>query len=198
MKPFTSDDLIPLEEYVGRRAEFFEAHRRYCERYRRICIGPALTLLFENRQTLWFRLQEVLRVARLTDPDLIRLELDWYNQLLPGRNYLAAALLVDDALGEGEFADVQVCLMLDTATVLAVTVTSRPVDRATIGAQWLQFKLLAPERKLLASRRRPARFEADYAGEHHLSAYMTEDMRQSLLDDLRLSDRDRQVDALAS
>src|SRR5438105_11440173 len=95
MKPFTTDDLIPLEEYAARRAEFFEAQRRYCERYRRVCIGRALTLLFENRQTLWFRMQEVLRVARLTEPELVQLELDWYNQLLPARNCLAAALLRD-------------------------------------------------------------------------------------------------------
>src|SRR5262245_24391158 len=74
MRPLTLDDLVPLAEYVGRRAEFFDAHLRYCDRYRRVRIGPSATLVFENRQTLWFRLQEVVRVARLTEPGLLELE----------------------------------------------------------------------------------------------------------------------------
>ena len=72
MKALTLDDLLPLEEYAGRRREFFEAHGRYLDRYRRVRIGPRLTLLFENRQTLWFRLHEVLRVARLSEPGRVQ------------------------------------------------------------------------------------------------------------------------------
>src|SRR5437762_8305879 len=95
MKPLTQDDLIPLEEYVGRRREFFESHRRYLDKYRRIRIGPRLTLLFENRQTLWFRVQEIVRVARLTEPGRLRAELDVYNELLPARDHLQAALIIE-------------------------------------------------------------------------------------------------------
>src|SRR5881296_1605523 len=95
MRPLTFDDLLPLEEYAGRRREFFDAHLRYLDRYRRIRIGPRLTLVFENRQTLWFRVQEVLRIARLTDAERLKQELDLYNHLLPGRDQLQAALLID-------------------------------------------------------------------------------------------------------
>src|ERR1700681_3929759 len=94
MRPLTLDDLLPLEEYAGRRREFFESLGRYLDRYRRVRIGPSATLLFENRQTLWFRLQEVLRVARLNEPVRVRQELDVYNRLLPGRDRLQAALLI--------------------------------------------------------------------------------------------------------
>src|SRR5205085_8759387 len=59
MLPLTVDDLLPLEEYATRRKEFFDAQRRYVDRYRRVRIGPKLMLIFENRQTLWFRVQEV-------------------------------------------------------------------------------------------------------------------------------------------
>ena len=78
MLPLSVDDLVPLEEYASRRKDFFDAHRRYVDRYRRIRIGPKLTLIFENRQTLWFRIQEVLRVARLSDPAIVQRELDVY------------------------------------------------------------------------------------------------------------------------
>src|SRR5205085_689867 len=94
MEPLTLDDLLPLEEYAGRRRDFFAAHLRYLDRYRRVRIGPALTLVFENRQTLWFRVQEVLRVARLAEPARVQQELHLYNRLLPGKERLQAALLI--------------------------------------------------------------------------------------------------------
>jgi hypothetical protein len=94
MQALTLEDLLPLEEFAGRRREFFDAHLRYLDRYRRVGLGPALTLLFENRQTLWFRLQDILRIARLRDPGQVQKELDLYNRLLPARGRLQAALLL--------------------------------------------------------------------------------------------------------
>src|SRR5258707_12086574 len=95
MRPLTLDDLLPLDEYAARRREFFDSLQRYLDRYRRVRIGPRLTLLFENRQTLWFRVHEVLRVARLAEPRRVQQELDVYNRLLPGRGRLQAALLIE-------------------------------------------------------------------------------------------------------
>src|SRR5262249_39900316 len=95
MLPLTVDDLLPLEEYAPKRKEYFDAHRRYVDRYRRVRIGPKLTLIFENRQTLWFRVQEVIRIARLADAADLHQELSLYNRLLPAGNVLQAALLID-------------------------------------------------------------------------------------------------------
>src|SRR5947209_983348 len=96
MRPLTLDDLIPLQEYTSRRREFFDSHRRYVDRYRRVRLGPQLTLVFENRQTLWFRVQEILRIARMVDSTQVQHELDLYNRLLPRRDQLQAVLLLDD------------------------------------------------------------------------------------------------------
>src|SRR5260370_16395506 len=95
MLPLTVDDLLPLEEYAARRKEFFDAQRRYIDRYRRVRIGPRLTLIFENRQTLWFRVQEIMRIARLSLAGEVQQELNLYNRLLPGRNLLQAPLLIE-------------------------------------------------------------------------------------------------------
>src|SRR5436309_11301420 len=84
MHALTVEDLLPLEEFAGRRRDLFEAQCRYLDRYRRVRVGPRASLLFENRQTLWFRVQEVLRIARLTDEPRVQQELDLYNRLLPG------------------------------------------------------------------------------------------------------------------
>src|SRR5215467_13227407 len=106
MELLTLDDLLPLDEYAERRREFLAAHLRYLDRYRRVRVGPDLTLVFENRQTLWFRVQEVLRVARLSEPARVQQELELYNRLLPRRNRLQAALLlkVDDTRMTEELA----------------------------------------------------------------------------------------------
>src|ERR1051326_2715930 len=94
MQPLTPDDLFGLEEFTARRNEFFDAHQRYCDQYRRVRVGPDAVLLFENRQTLWFRVQEMLRVARLSEPDWIQRALELVNRLWPGRNVLQAALML--------------------------------------------------------------------------------------------------------
>ena len=76
MNALTLDDLLPLEEFAARRRDFLEAHGRYLDRYRRLRVGPRVTLLFENRQTIWFRLQEVLRIARLGEPTRVVQEMN--------------------------------------------------------------------------------------------------------------------------
>src|SRR5438067_13069612 len=95
MLPLTLDDLLPLNEYAPRRQEFLASLHRYLDRHRRVRIGPCVTLLFENRQTLWFHVQELLRVARLAEPERVQQELDLYNRLLPKANCLQAALLIE-------------------------------------------------------------------------------------------------------
>jgi hypothetical protein len=199
MQPLTLDDLLPLEEFAARRGEFFAAHARYLDRYRRVRVGPLLTLLFENRQTLWFRLQEVLRVARLTDPSVVQAELDWYNRLLPARHRLQAALLIDMPDGDG-LADAlrfwnglpgsALRLDLGSSGVSCRLLTDRPADYASGSTHWVEFSLDDAARTILADFRRPARFVVEYASYAHHSAPLGEDVRQSQRDDLILSNRD--------
>lgn len=198
MKALTVDDLLPLDEFASRRREFFEAHGRYLDRYRRVCIGSRLTLLFENRQTLWFRLQEVLRVARLSEPKQVQQELDLYNRLLPRRNRLQAALLlkVDEARMSEELAAWQdlhgeeLCLHLGEARYPANLLTCRPEDRCIGTAHWVQFVLDERGRQMLGDFDLSAYFAVRRTNYAHESAPLGDEMRQSLLDDLQLSDRD--------
>ncbi len=198
MRPLTLDDLLPLDEYAARRREFFESLTRYLDRYRRLRVGPRLTLLFENRQTLWFRVQELLRVARLAEPERVQDELDLYNRLLPGRHHLQAALLIDVA-DETRLTDELAfwqtlrgeCLVfcVGDRRLPAQLVTCRPEDRAIGAAHWVRFLVDEPARARLADSRCPAFFEVAHDTYQHESPLLSEDVRQSLLDDLRLSDK---------
>ena len=199
MQPLTLDDLLPLEEFSSRRREFFDALQRYLDRYRRVRIGPRVTLVFENRQTLWFRVQEIVRVARLAEPARLRGELDLYNRLLPGKGCLQAALLLEIAdetrLGE-ELAAWQaldgehVRLCAGEVSAPATLVTCRPEDRCVGAAHWVQFAVDATCRKQLADFRKPAHIALTLPAYSHQGPPLSDEVRQSLLDDLDLSDRD--------
>lgn len=62
---------------------------------RRLAVGEHLTLLFENAQTVWYQVQEMLRSERIESEEDIAHELDTYNELLPGPNEVAATLLIE-------------------------------------------------------------------------------------------------------
>jgi hypothetical protein len=199
MQALTPDDLLPLEEFASRRREFLTAHGRYLDRYRRVPVGPRLTLLFENRQTLWFRVQEVLRVARLTDMAWVKRELDLYNRLLPGRDRLQAALLLhvenqnrltEELTPWNDLQGDQVALYIGRARYPANLFTCRPEDRCLGTAFWVQFVLDAKGRERLADFDRTAFFGVRRPGYTHDSGPLGEEVRQSLLEDLALSDRD--------
>ena len=199
MNGLTCDDLLSLDEFAGRRRELFEAHGRYLDRYRRVRVGPRATLVFENRQTLWFRVQEVLRVARLNEPARVRQELEVYNRLLPGRDRLQAALLIAvenaaDLTTElapwRELRGEHLRFHLGTAAYPANLYTCRPEDRCIGTAHWVQFVLDAAARRSLSDRGRPAVFALSLPGYRHESASLTDEVRRSLLEDLQLSDRD--------
>lgn len=199
MLPLKVDDLLPLNEYASRRREFFDSHRRYIDRYRRVRIGPRLTLIFENRQTLWFRVQEIMRIARLAETIQVQQELNLYNRLLPGRNLLQAALLIeiaDEAHLAQEMAawhDLEgdhLFLKIGTDTFPSTLVTCRPEDRCIGTAHWVQFCLETRARKMLLDPTLPVCFAFDNGTYQHQSALLSEEHRQSLLDDLELSDRD--------
>ncbi len=193
MRPLTVDDLLPLDEYSRRRREFFEYHARYVDRYRRVRIGPAVTLIFQNRQTLWFHLQELVRVARLVEENRIQQELDIYNRLLPQKGHLQSALVIDSSMSTDSWSNISgdaIRLCAGDHRLPATLVTCRPEDRCADTTHWLQFHVDQETRDLLSDRRRQSYCEVMHDAYRHVSPTLTEDVRQSLIEDLQLSDKD--------
>jgi hypothetical protein len=94
MKRLTQEDLIPSAEYERQREEFRSRIIALKQR-RRISVGPLITLVFENRETLKFQTQEMIRVEGIVDPAKVQEELDVYNALLPSGGELSATLLIE-------------------------------------------------------------------------------------------------------
>lgn len=94
MNALMPNDIIPYAEYERQR-EGFRARIIALKQRRRISVGPLITLVFENRDTLLFQIQEMIRVEQIVDPAKVREELDVYNALLPSTGELSATLLVE-------------------------------------------------------------------------------------------------------
>ena len=93
MKILDRQDLFSLEQYAEQRADFRSrvmAHKKD----RRVDIGPNLSLYFEDRLTIQYQIQEMLRIEKIFEADAIQEELDTYNPLIPdGKNLKATAML---------------------------------------------------------------------------------------------------------
>jgi Protein of unknown function (DUF3501) len=94
MKAVQRSQILPYEQYEKLRPllrPLFIAEKNR----RRLAVGEHLTLIFENAQTVWYQVQEMLRTEHITAEEGIEHELDTYNELLPGPNELAATLLIE-------------------------------------------------------------------------------------------------------
>ena len=94
MKPLQAEELLDLTRYELER-DRIRARIIELKRFRRIAVGNELTFLFENRDTVHFQVQEMLRTERLVKPEAIQEELDVYNALLPRENELSATLMIE-------------------------------------------------------------------------------------------------------
>ena len=94
MKKITPADIRDLHEYELARVPFRDGVIA-AKRLRRVALGPLVTLVFENRQTVLFQIQEMLRVERIVDPEKVRDEIDVYNALIPDPGELSATVFIE-------------------------------------------------------------------------------------------------------
>jgi hypothetical protein len=88
------DDIADLRAYERERNQFRAAIIDLKKR-RRVSVGPFVTFVFENRDTIRFQIQEMARVERLITDDAIQGELDIYNPLIPDSGTLAATMFIE-------------------------------------------------------------------------------------------------------
>ena len=94
MKKLSRSDLYSLEEYSTLRKEFRQqviAHKKN----RRVPLGDIAALYFEDRLTMQYQIQEMLRVERIFESEGIQEELDAYNPLIPDGGNLKATFMIE-------------------------------------------------------------------------------------------------------
>jgi hypothetical protein len=93
MNKLSGSDLLSLERYARERSAF-RAKVLEHKRPRQLAVGPNTTWLFEDRLTVQYQVQEMLRAERIFEPEGIEEELASYNPLIPdGRNWKATLLI---------------------------------------------------------------------------------------------------------
>ena len=90
----TRNDLMSLEQYSTARKEF-RARLLEHKRNRNLALGPNATWMFEDRLTMQYQVQEMLRVERIFEEEGIQDELDAYNPLIPDGRNLKATMMVE-------------------------------------------------------------------------------------------------------
>ena len=80
-------DLWSLEEYSVERAEFREAVLAH-KKNRQVLLGENILLIFEDKMTLKYQIQEMLRIEKVFEVKGIQDELDAYNPTATGREQL--------------------------------------------------------------------------------------------------------------
>ena len=94
MEPLRLEDIRPLSDYEPIRKAFRERIIALKKR-RRVSLGDRMTLVFENRDTILFQIQEMMRVEHIYDPEKIQDELNTYNPLIAGPGELSATLFIE-------------------------------------------------------------------------------------------------------
>lgn len=164
---------------------------------RRVAVGPNLTLLFENRQTVLFQVQEMIRTERIVEAARIQEELDAYAPLLPGQGELSATLFIEipglAALSNDQVrAAVNRFQGLDRDAVrLEVAGLSSPArfegghskEEKMAAVQYLRFPIGQEMRAALADTSRPARLLVEHPN-YQAEAALSPELREQLAADL--------------
>jgi len=94
MKPVTREELLDLAAYERIRDALLRSVLER-KRPRYVKLGPNMTALFENRDSVLFQIQEMLRTERITQEKAIAHELETYNALVPSDSELSATLFIE-------------------------------------------------------------------------------------------------------
>jgi hypothetical protein len=96
MRELTLDDILELDRYELVRDEY-RARVLAHKRERRVAVGDKVTMLFEDRETVRYQIQEMARVERIREPDKLQREIEAYGELIPARDELSATLFIEIA-----------------------------------------------------------------------------------------------------
>ncbi len=126
MRPVSRGELLDLASYEPLR-ERFRSRIIEAKRHRRLAVGEHMTFIWENRDTMLYQIQEMLRTERITSESAIAHELETYNGLVPQQGHLSSTLMI-------EYTDpAERRVMLDKLASLRTEVSLHIGDRSVKG-----------------------------------------------------------------
>jgi len=193
MNKLTPADLFSLERYARERPAIRATVLEH-KRDRQIAVGPNAMWLFEDRITVQYQVQEMLRAERIFEPEGIEDELGAYNPLIPdGTNWKVTLLIEFPDVGERQAQLARLRGVEDRCWVqvaghdrvfaIADEDLDRENDEKTSAVHFLRFE---PRPEMIATLRSGASLGAGVDHDHyrHSVAAVREPVRKSLLNDL--------------
>jgi hypothetical protein len=193
MHALTKTDLYSLEHYAAARQEF-RAQVMAHKRNRRVDLGDHLSLFFEDRLTMQYQIQEMLRAERIFEPSGIQDELDAYNPLIPdGNNWKATLMVQYEDVDERRKALASLIGIEDRVWVqigehpkvrpVADEDLARETEEKTSSVHFLRFELT---RDMVAAAKAgsPIALGVDHPAYHYQISPVPENIVKSLLEDL--------------
>lgn len=192
MKLLTPQDLLSAAQYEEDRPAIRQKIIALKKR-RRISVGEFVTLVFENRETLLFQIQEMIRIERIFDPGKIQEECDVYNALLPDRHELSATLFIEITDSENiqplldSFKNIDrantVGLKVGDTTVFANFEAGHSKEDKISAVHFVRFPTTPTFRDLLTQEEVPA-FLTILHPQYRTEAPVSQELRQEWLKDL--------------
>ena len=193
MQKLTREDLFSLEQYAEQRDEF-RARVLEHKRDRRIELGTNAALYFEDRLTMQYQIQEMLRIEKIFEADGINEELESYNPLIPDGSNWKATFMVEFPEVDERRAMLQQLLGIEDCVYMqfgdlerCMAIADEDMDRAdevkTSAVHFLRFELSAEQ---LAALRDGAPLAAgiDHANYQAEISPLPDNVRASLVADL--------------
>lgn len=189
MNKLTRDDILSNDDFRAARQQHLAqvlAHQAV----RRVSVGPHMTLLFENRTTMAWQIQEMCRIENITG-DKIDHELATYNALLPQHDSLSATMLLEYPEPEQRDRELRRLLGLHEHVFIELGGQRLPArfdeeqfnDQRVSAVQFVRFPLTPQAIEALGQLSTPARIVVDHPA-YQASADLTRATRGALLDDL--------------
>ena len=193
MKTIGLQDVISYEEYERQR-DTFRAKIITLKQRRRISLGPLITMVFENRDTLRFQIQEMIRAERIIDPVKVQDELDVYNALLPQQNELSATLLIEITDEAKVKENLDQFMGLDHGEKVAIVAGGeeafgefeggRSHETKISAVHFVRFRPTASMKGAIADLTRPVTIRVNHGG-YHQEVPVPGSMREEWLADLK-------------
>ncbi|WP_338452366.1 DUF3501 family protein [Niallia oryzisoli] len=154
----TKQDIVSLSTYRQGREEYLEKMIAY-KSNRRIQIGENISLLFENRNTVLFQIQELLHSEDLEDPNEIEEYIEIYSGMLPNENELSATLFIEldnqsrlqDLLKKLKGIEHHLSLVINNQPVKAVFEEEHDDREFTTSVHYLKFPFSEAIKNLLVN-----------------------------------------------
>jgi len=193
MNKLTREDLYSLEDYAARRAEFRQqvmAHKRV----RVLPVGPNVSLHFEDRMTMLYQVQEMLRAERVFEVAGIEEELSAYNPLVPDGSNFKVTMMIEfadpdeRAVALGRLLGVEDKVWVrvgdgEKVWAIADEDMERATEEKTSSVHFLRLEL-TPEMVAAAKSGAAIAVGVEHAGYQHSADPVGPELRDSLTGDL--------------